>query len=129
MISDAVRLAFGTARTGAPISAASVGGVVRSSAASLLGITIGTTLWAAVSRVKLASINGLPAIPTTIREIAGISQRRTAPIGRVFLAFIAKQWVDPPRAVVFSFEAAGWQIQLYGEAIPVERQRLAPLCR
>jgi hypothetical protein len=38
-------------------------------------------------------------------------------------AFIAKQWVDPPRAVVVSFEAAGWQIQLYGEAIPVERQR------
>ena len=38
-------------------------------------------------------------------------------------AFVAKQWVDPPRAVVVSFEAAGWQIQLYGEAIPVERQR------
>lgn len=38
-------------------------------------------------------------------------------------AFIAKQWVDPPRPVVISFEAAGWQIQLYGEAIPVERQR------
>jgi hypothetical protein len=38
-------------------------------------------------------------------------------------AFIAKQWVDPPRAVVVSFEAAGWQIQLYGEATPVERQR------
>ena len=28
------------------------------------------------------------------------------------LAFIAKQWVDPPRAVVVSFDAAGWQIQL-----------------
>jgi hypothetical protein len=38
-------------------------------------------------------------------------------------AFIAKQWVDPPRPVVASFEAAGWQIQLYGEAIPVEQQR------
>jgi hypothetical protein len=38
-------------------------------------------------------------------------------------AFIAKQWVDPPRPVVVSFEAAGWQIQLYGEATPVERQR------
>ena len=38
-------------------------------------------------------------------------------------AFIAKQWVDPPRPVVVSFEAASWQIQLYGEAIPVERQR------
>ena len=38
-------------------------------------------------------------------------------------AFIAKQWVDPRRPVVVSFEAAGWQIQLYGEAIPVERQR------
>lgn len=31
--------------------------------------------------------------------------------------------LDSPRAVVVSFEAAGWQIQLYGEAIPVERQR------
>src|SRR5580692_7337912 len=40
-------------------------------------------------------------------------------------AFIAKQWVDPPRAVVVSFEAAGWQIQLYGEAIAVERRLLA----
>jgi Domain of unknown function (DUF4269) len=38
-------------------------------------------------------------------------------------AFIAKQWVDPPRPVVASFEAAGWQIQLYGEATPVEQQR------
>jgi Domain of unknown function (DUF4269) len=38
-------------------------------------------------------------------------------------AFIAKQWVDPPRPVVASFEAAGWRIQLYGEAIPVEQQR------
>jgi hypothetical protein len=38
-------------------------------------------------------------------------------------AFIAKQWVDPPRSVVVSFEAAGWRIELHGEAIPVERQR------
>jgi hypothetical protein len=38
-------------------------------------------------------------------------------------AFIAKQWVDPPRPVVASFEAAGWRIELYGEAIPVEQQR------
>jgi hypothetical protein len=37
--------------------------------------------------------------------------------------FIAKQWVRAPRSVVASFEAAGWRIELYGEAIPVERQR------
>jgi 2,3-bisphosphoglycerate-dependent phosphoglycerate mutase len=35
----------------------------------------------------------------------------------------AKQWVDPPRPVVASFEATGWRLQLYGEAIPVEQQR------
>jgi len=38
-------------------------------------------------------------------------------------AFLAKQWVDPPRPVVVSFEAEGWRIQLYGEATPVEQQR------
>ena len=37
--------------------------------------------------------------------------------------FTAKQWVAPPRPVVASFEAAGWRIELYGEAIPVEQQR------
>lgn len=37
--------------------------------------------------------------------------------------FIAKQWVHPPRPVVASFEAAGWRVQLYGEAILVEQQR------
>jgi hypothetical protein len=37
--------------------------------------------------------------------------------------FITKQWVDPPRSVVVTFEVAGWQIQLYGEALPVEQQR------
>lgn len=38
-------------------------------------------------------------------------------------AFVVKQWVDPPRSVVASFDAAGWQIQLYAEAVPVEQQR------
>jgi hypothetical protein len=38
-------------------------------------------------------------------------------------AFAARQWIDPPRSVVASFEAAGWRIELYGEAIPVEQQR------
>jgi Domain of unknown function (DUF4269) len=38
-------------------------------------------------------------------------------------AFMVKQWVDPPRPVVASFEAVGWRIELYGEATPVERQR------
>jgi hypothetical protein len=37
--------------------------------------------------------------------------------------FTAKQWVAPPRPVVASFEAVGWRIELYGEAIPVEQQR------
>jgi hypothetical protein len=37
--------------------------------------------------------------------------------------FMAKQWVRAPRSVVASFEAAGWRIELYGEAIPVEQQR------
>jgi uncharacterized protein DUF4269 len=37
--------------------------------------------------------------------------------------FTVKQWVDPPRSLVASFEAAGWQIQLYGEALPVCQQR------
>jgi hypothetical protein len=38
-------------------------------------------------------------------------------------AFTAKQLMRPPRPVVASFEAAGWRIELYGEAIPVEQQR------
>lgn len=38
-------------------------------------------------------------------------------------AFTAKQWIDPPRSVVGSFETAGWRIELYGEAVPVDRQR------
>ena len=37
--------------------------------------------------------------------------------------FMAKQWVEAPRPMVASFEAAGWRIELYGEAIPVEQQR------
>ncbi len=37
--------------------------------------------------------------------------------------FTARQGVDLPRSVVASFKAAGWRIELYGEAIPVERQR------
>jgi hypothetical protein len=35
-------------------------------------------------------------------------------------AFMAKQLVRAPRPVVASFEVAGWRIELYGEAIPVE---------
>jgi hypothetical protein len=38
-------------------------------------------------------------------------------------AFTAKQLMTAPRPVVASFEAAGWRIELYGEAIPVEQQR------
>jgi hypothetical protein len=38
-------------------------------------------------------------------------------------AFAAKQLVRAPRPVVVSFEVAGWRIELYGEAIPVEQQR------
>ena len=38
-------------------------------------------------------------------------------------AFTAKQWVDPPRAVIACFEVAGWRIEVYGEATPIERQR------
>jgi hypothetical protein len=38
-------------------------------------------------------------------------------------AFTAKQLVRAPRPVVVSFEVAGWRIELYGEAIPVEQQR------
>jgi hypothetical protein len=38
-------------------------------------------------------------------------------------AFTAKQLMRTPRPVVASFEVAGWRIELYGEAIPVEQQR------
>src|SRR5580698_9454474 len=38
-------------------------------------------------------------------------------------AFTAKQLLRAPSPVVASFEAAGWRIELYGEAIPVDRQR------
>jgi hypothetical protein len=38
-------------------------------------------------------------------------------------AFTAKQLVRAPRPVVVCFEMAGWRIELYGEAIPVEQQR------
>jgi hypothetical protein len=38
-------------------------------------------------------------------------------------AFTAKQLMREPRPVVASFEAAGWRVEIYGEAIPVERQR------
>jgi hypothetical protein len=38
-------------------------------------------------------------------------------------AFTAKQLTRTPRPVVASFEVAGWRIELYGEAIPVEQQR------
>jgi hypothetical protein len=37
--------------------------------------------------------------------------------------FAAKQLVRAPRPLVASFEVAGWRIELYGEAIPVEQQR------
>jgi hypothetical protein len=38
-------------------------------------------------------------------------------------AFTAKQLVRAPKPVVVSFEVAGWRIELYGEATPVEQQR------
>jgi hypothetical protein len=38
-------------------------------------------------------------------------------------AFTAKQLVRAPRPVTASFEVAGWRIEIYGEAIPVEQQR------
>lgn len=38
-------------------------------------------------------------------------------------AFTAKQLMRRPRPVVASFEVAGWRIELYGEAVPVEQQR------
>ena len=38
-------------------------------------------------------------------------------------AFTAKQLMRHPRPVVASFDAAGWRIEIYGEAIPVEQQR------
>jgi len=37
--------------------------------------------------------------------------------------FLAKQLVRLPRPVVASFEVAGWQIEVYGEATPVDQQR------
>ena len=37
--------------------------------------------------------------------------------------FTLTQWRDPPRPVVGTFDAAGWRIEVYGEAAPVERQR------
>jgi hypothetical protein len=37
--------------------------------------------------------------------------------------FTAKQLMRTPKPVVASFEVAGWRIELYGEAIPVEQQR------
>ena len=37
--------------------------------------------------------------------------------------FTAKQLMRSSRPVVASFEVAGWRIELYGEAIPVEQQR------
>lgn len=37
--------------------------------------------------------------------------------------FTLTQWRDPPRPVVAAFDAAGWRIEVYGEAAPVERQR------
>ena len=37
--------------------------------------------------------------------------------------FIVKQLVRSPRPVVASLEVAGWRIELYGEATPVEKQR------
>jgi mutator protein MutT len=37
--------------------------------------------------------------------------------------FTVKQLLRLPRPVVGSFEVAGWRIELYGEAIPVEQQR------
>jgi hypothetical protein len=36
--------------------------------------------------------------------------------------FTLTQWRDPPRPVVAAFDAAGWRIEVYGEAAPVERQ-------
>jgi hypothetical protein len=45
-------------------------------------------------------------------------------------AFIAKQWVDLPRPVVASFEAAGWRIQILRRRAPGRAAtRLAPLRR
>ena len=38
-------------------------------------------------------------------------------------AFTAKHLTRTPRPVVASFEVAGWRIELYGEAIPVEQKR------
>ena len=37
--------------------------------------------------------------------------------------FTLTQWRDPPRPVIAAFDAAGWRIEVYGEAAPVERQR------
>lgn len=37
--------------------------------------------------------------------------------------FTLTQWRDPPRPVVAAFDAAGWRIEVYGEAAPVERQQ------
>ena len=37
--------------------------------------------------------------------------------------FTLTQWRDPPRPVVAGFDAAGWRIEVYGEAAPVEQQR------
>jgi hypothetical protein len=38
-------------------------------------------------------------------------------------SFTLTQWRDPPRSVVAAFDAAGWRIEVFGEAAPVERQR------
>ena len=37
--------------------------------------------------------------------------------------FTLTQWRDPPRSVIAAFDVAGWRIEVYGEAAPVERQR------
>lgn len=36
--------------------------------------------------------------------------------------FTLTQWRDLPQPVVAAFDAAGWRIEVYGEAAPVERQ-------
>jgi len=73
--SGAVRLTSQIAGTESLVSAASAWGGV-----TVLGIE--TAIASLAFKVKSASIKRLPAIPTIVSEIAGIIQRRTAPIGR-----------------------------------------------
>ena len=82
-ISRAVRPTLESAETGALVSAASGRGAVASSLPStVIRIALGPAVTSVAFHVRSASLNSLPASPITVREIAGINQKRPSPIGR-----------------------------------------------